>query len=101
MHPGRGERGQAMPLLLVVVVMAALAVVAVGQFGQRLVDRGRAQIAADAAALAATTGGRQAATRLAAGNGAVLTSYLEAVGAVTVVVQVDGQQATARATDGP
>ena len=101
MYPGRGERGQAMPLLLVVVVMAALAVVAVGQFGQRLVDRGRAQIAADAAALAATSGGRPAAARLAAGNGAVLTSYIEAGGAVTVVVQVDGQRATARATDGP
>jgi hypothetical protein len=101
MHSRRIERGQAMALLLVVVVMAALAVVAVGQFGLRLVDRGRAQIAADAAALAATTGGRSAAARLAAGNGAVLTSYIEEGGAVTVAVQVDGQQATARATNGP
>ena len=90
-----------MVLLLAVVVLAALAVVGVGQFGQRLVIRGRAQIAADAAALAATTGGRAAAVRLAAGNGAVLTSYIDTGGAVTVVVQVDGQQATARATDGP
>jgi Tfp pilus assembly protein FimT len=90
-----------MVLLLVVVVMAALAVVAVGQFGQRLVDRGRAQIAADAAALAATTGGRSAAVDLAADNGAILVKYGESGGAVTVVVEVDGQRATARATDGP
>ena len=101
MHPERGERGQAVVLLLVVVAMAALAVVAVGQFGQRLVVHGRAQIAADAAALAATSGGRPAAARLAARNGAVLTSYSEAGGAVTVIVQIDGQEAVARATDGP
>ena len=101
MHPTRSERGQAMVLLLVVVAMAALAVVAVGQFGRRLVDRGRAQIAADAAALAATTGGRLAAAHLASGNGAVLVSYVEAHGAVTVVVEIDGQRAAARATDGP
>jgi hypothetical protein len=90
-----------MVLLLAVVAMAALAVVAVGQFGRHLVDRGRAQIAADAAALAATTGGRPAAANLASGNGALLVSYLEVNGAVTVVVEIDGQLATARATDGP
>lgn len=101
MHPTRSERGQAMVLLLAVVAMAALAVVAVGQFGRGLVDRGRAQIAADAAALAATTGGRSAAAHLASGNGAVLVSYSEVNGSVTVVVEIDGQRATARATDGP
>ena len=101
MYSTRSERGQAVVLLLVVVVMAALAVVAVGQFGQRLVARGRAQIAADAAALAATTGGRPAAAHLASDNGAVLVSYSEAAGAVTVMVEIDGQRATAQATDGP
>jgi hypothetical protein len=88
-------------LLLAVVVMAALAMVGVGMFGVRVVDRGRAQTAADAAALAATTGGRSAAGRLAATNGAELISYSEAGDVVTVIVEVDGVRATARATDGP
>ena len=53
MQSTRHDRGQAVVLLLAVVVMAALAVVAVGLFSRRIVDRGRAQTAADAAALAA------------------------------------------------
>lgn len=88
-------------LLLAVVVMAALTVVAVGRFGQRIVDRGRAQTAADSAALAATHGGRAAAQRLASGNGADLISYTQAGDVVTVVVELGGERATARATDGP
>ena len=71
----RRDNGQAVVLLLAVVVMAALSVVAVGLFSERIVDRGRAQTAADAAALAATEGGRAAALRLAAGNGAILVGY--------------------------
>ena len=88
-------------LLLAVVVMCALVVVGVGLFGARLADRARAQTAADAAALAATTGGRPAAARLAAGNGATLVGYVEVGDVVTVVVDVDGERATARASDGP
>jgi nitrous oxide reductase accessory protein NosL len=101
MQSSRDDKGQAVVLLLAVVVMAALGVVAVGGFGERIVDRGRAQTAADAAALAATAGGRSAAARLAAVNGAQLVSYSEVGDAVTVVVEVDGQHATARATNGP
>ncbi|MEO8268012.1 MAG: pilus assembly protein TadG-related protein [Ilumatobacteraceae bacterium] len=95
------DRGQAVALLLMVVVMAALAVVGTGEFSVHIIDRGRAQTAADAAALAAIDGGRVEARRLAADNGARLVSYLERDGAITVVVDVGGQQATARATDGP
>lgn len=95
------DRGQAVALLVAVVAMAALSVVAVGMFGERLVDRGRAQTAADAAALAGTVGGRSAAHRLAGDNGADLVSYAEIGDVVTVVVDVDGERATARATDGP
>jgi hypothetical protein len=98
---GPRDKGQAVVLLLTVVVMAALSVVAVGLFSQRIVDRGRAQTAADAAALAATEGGRAAAQRLAAGNGAVLVGYAEAGDVVMVVVELNGERATARATDGP
>jgi hypothetical protein len=95
------DRGQAVVLLLAVVVMAALSVVGVGVFSARIVDRGRAQTAADAAVLAGTTGGRPAARRLAASNGAVLVAYSEVGDVVTVVVEIDGERATARATDGP
>jgi predicted MarR family transcription regulator len=95
------DRGQAMVLILAVVVMASLSVVAVGLFGVRLVDRGRARTAADAAALAATVGGRAAAQRLAADNGARLVQFTQVGETVTVVVDVGGERATARATDGP
>jgi hypothetical protein len=95
------DRGQAVVLLLAVVVLAALSLVGVGVFSTRIVDRGRAQTAADAAVLAATTGGRPAAARLAATNGAVLRSYAEVGDLVTVVVEVNGERATARASDGP
>jgi hypothetical protein len=88
-------------LLLAVVVMAALSVVAVGFFAQRIAARGQAQTAADAAALAATTGGRAAALRLATANGATLVSLVVAGDDVTVVVELDGTHATARATSGP
>ena len=71
-------------------------------FGERIVDRGRAQTAADAAALAATDWrhgplrrGWRPPTAL------MLVSYAETGDAVTVVVDVDGERATARATDGP
>ena len=101
MHSRRNDRGQAVVLLLVVVVIAALSVVAVGMFSQRVVDRGLAQTAADAAALAATTGGRSAAGQLATRNGARLVSYSQVGDAVIVVVEVDGERATARATNGP
>jgi translation elongation factor EF-Ts len=96
-----GDRGQAVTLLLAVVVMAATSVVAIGALSGRVVNRGRAQTAADAAALAATIGGQLAAQRLASSNGGHLISYSETGGAVVVVVDVDGERATARATDGP
>ncbi len=95
------DRGQAVVLLLAVVVMAATAVLAIGAFSERIIDRGRAQTAADAAALAATVGGQLAAQRLASSNGGHLVSYSEAGDAVVVVVEVGGERATARATDGP
>jgi outer membrane lipoprotein SlyB len=88
-------------LLLAVVAMAALSLVAVGVFSKRVLDRGRAHTAADAAALAATTGGRAAAERLANSNGGHLILYRQDGDLVVVVVEVDGQRATAKATDGP
>ena len=101
MHPIERDRGQAVVLLLAVVAMAALSVVAVGRLGSRVIDRGRAQTAADAAALAATRGGRAAAERLASGNGGRLIGYAVSGESIIVVVDVGGERAAARATDGP
>jgi hypothetical protein len=88
-------------LLIALIAMAAVALVGIGALSARIVDRTRAQTAADAAALAATTGGRDAAARLAAANGGVLVAYTAAGDWVLVTVAVDGERATARATDGP
>lgn len=93
--------GQAVVLLLAAVVLTALSAVAVGMFAVRVLDRGSAQTAADAAALAATSGGRSAAERLASANGGTLISYHEDGDTVVVIVEVAGERATARATDGP
>ncbi|MGZ4671140.1 MAG: pilus assembly protein TadG-related protein [Ilumatobacteraceae bacterium] len=101
MQSDERDRGQAVVLLLAVVVMAALSVIAIGRFGSRVIDRGRAQTAADAAALAATSGGRPAAERLAGRNGGRLISYEVSGDSVVVVVDVAGERAVARATDGP
>lgn len=97
----RGESGQAVMLLLAAVALSSLALVGLGALSTRIVDRTRAQTAADAAALAGTTGGRDAAARLAAANGGSLVSYQADGDVVLVIVDVHGQRATARATDGP
>lgn len=101
MREPQQDRGQAVMMLLAAVALAALAVVAVGTFGLRLIDRGRAQTAADAAALAGLRGGPAAAVDLAGRNGAVLVGFEQVGDLVTVSVEVDGVRASARATDGP
>jgi hypothetical protein len=90
-------------LLLACVAIIAVVAVAVGALGARLVARQRAHVAADAAALAAATAGAGAsdARRLAATNGAQLVSFVASGDTVTVVVEVHGERATARATSGP
>jgi hypothetical protein len=90
-----------MMLLLVVVTVAALALVAAAHLAGRVATRGRAQLAADAAALAAAVGGRDAAVRLAGANGAHLLAVVTSGDVVTVTVEVGGEVATARATAGP
>lgn len=88
-------------LMAVVVVSAALVAVGLAQAGAVVVDRQRAQTAADAAALAGLSGGRVAAQQLAASNGAALLSYDQHGFDVTVVVRVGQVSARARASDGP
>ena len=98
----RGDRGQA--AILLVAVVATLAVVlaaALADFGGHVLDRSRAQHAADAAALASLDGGVVAASELARRNGAVLVSWQRGPGPdeVTVVVRVGDSTATARASN--
>ncbi len=99
--PGGCDRGQAVVLLLAVVVLVVLSMVAVDRFGARVVGIEQAQIAADAAALAGVDGGRTAAARLAAANDAVLVSFTVLGDDVLVTVVVDGVGATARASRAP
>lgn len=84
--------------VLFVVVSSALAAV-----GGHMVDRTRAQTAADAAALGSLSGGRAAAVRLAAAQDGDIVSWEAGPGPheVTVVVRVGDLTATARASDAP
>ena len=91
------QRGQVLPLLTVVMVAAiALAVVLV-RLGGQIVDRARAQTAADAAALAGAGGGEDAARATAARNDAEIESFVIRDGQVEVVVRVADRRASARA----
>jgi Tfp pilus assembly protein PilX len=97
----RHDRGQAVIVMMAVLAIVATLAFAVVGAGRELWLRQRAGVAADAAALAGTTGGRPAAERLALLNGAALVSFEETGHEVTVVVDVGGRRATARASDGP
>ncbi len=99
----RGQRGQATPLALVVIVLAVVATLAIAHVGRLVVDAGRARTAADAAALAGVEGGRQASARLAGEHDATMVSWSssgppDAV-TVTVTVRVGMARATAAATN--
>lgn len=95
---GSRDEGQAVPLLAAFVVVAGLALVALGIAGRRTVDAARARTAADAAALAGVVDGEVGARRLAAANGGVLVSFTRIGPDVVVRVAVGAARATARAT---
>jgi hypothetical protein len=91
------ERGQVLPLVALVMVVAGLAVVAIGRIGGAAVDRARAQSAADAAALAGAADGKDAARELARANGGRLDGYEEVGDDARVRVEVGDAEAPARA----
>ena len=91
------QRGQVLPLMAVVVALAALIVVGLGRVGAVVVARAEAQTAADAAALAGALHGRPAAEGLARANGGRLVSWAAAGREVEVVADVRGERARARA----
>ena len=98
------DRGQAALVLVVVAsVVFVVSTAALAVLGGRVVERTRAQTAADAAALASVVGGRPNAEALAERHGAELVSWARGPGndEVTVVVRLGHAQATARATNAP
>ncbi len=90
-----------MLLVAVVAALAGLVAVATAELGTAMVERQRAQHAADAAALAAVDGGRAGASRLAAANSGRLVSFVRRGSVVRVVVEVGEARAAAAASDGP
>jgi hypothetical protein len=90
---------------MVVSTMFAVTALALSTMGSGLVDRTRAQTAADAVALASLVGGRSSGVELAERHGATMVSWtLLEVGrgrTVQVVIRLGDATATARATDGP
>lgn len=97
----RRDQGQAVLAMVAVVAVVGLLGVGVAEVGVVLVDQARARTAADAAALAGTSGGPVAAASMAAGNGATLVSFVHDGDDVVVVVRVGRALVNARSSNGP
>lgn len=91
------SRGQATPMMVVVVLLALVAAMVVGRLGASAGDAARARTAADAAALAGADGGASAAAAMAAANDGELESFRRIGPVVEVVVRVGTVAARARA----
>jgi hypothetical protein len=94
----RGEDGQAVPLLLGVLVVGLVFAMALSRVAIGAVDAARARTAADAAALAGAQSGRAAAALAAAENGGRLLAFRHVGHDVMVEVAVGVARAAARAT---
>jgi hypothetical protein len=97
----RGDDGQALPLVLLVLAAAVGTLLLLGALGGRTLERAQAQTAADAAALAGAAEGPEAATDLARANGSASADVTGGVGDVTVNVRVGEAEAAARAQAPP
>ncbi len=98
------DRGQAAVMVVMMATAFFMALTAAMLVvGGQMIDRTRAQTAADAAALAALQGGRGAARALAERHGGELVSFEPGPGEhrVNVVVRVGERTARAAATDAP
>ena len=91
------ERGQTMPLLALLVLLAGGIAVGLVRFGATAAHLAGAQTAADAAALAGAAHGRAEAEDLAAANGATIDGYEVDGTDVDVRVRVRDGWARARA----
>jgi hypothetical protein len=91
------QRGQATPLVALLVLAVGGLLLALALFGADASHVAQAQSAADAAALAGAVEGGGGATRLAADNGAVMTSFAAEGREVEVRTRVGDAWAVARA----
>lgn len=91
------DRGQAMPWLLLVVLMAMTLVAFAARLGPVVDDAAQARTAADAAALAGAVDGEASARGLARANGGELVGFIRTSSGVEVVVRVGEVEARARA----
>lgn len=93
------DRGSFVVVVAMVVALVGAMSLGAARLGTAVVRRDRAQVAADAAALAGVEGGRARAGVLAAANGAAMVSFVRTGGSDgwTVTVEVDREGVTARA----
>jgi hypothetical protein len=97
MSKRRGEHGQTVPLMALVLVALGLLAVFVARVGGRTTEQAATRTAADAAALAGVRGGRDEADIYAAANGAQLVAYDEDDDEVIVRVKIGHSMASSRA----
>lgn len=95
--PGRGEQGQILPLICLLLLATAGSVLVLSQMGQVAAERAKARTAADAVALAGALDGKPAAISVARANGAHLDVYGEEGDLVRVVVSFGRASASAAA----
>ena len=93
----RNEHGQAAPLVLMALLFATLLAVGVVRVGDGAGRAASAQAAADAAALAGAADGQEAASEVAAANGARVVRFEQLGDDVRITVERRGASATARA----
>ena len=92
-----GQRGQTVPLLVLLVALAGLVAVGLVEVAGAAARRASAEAAADATALAGAADGPDAARRVATANGARVVVYNETGVDVAVTVVRRGVRASARA----
>lgn len=95
--PRPSDAGQALPLVLVALVLAGAVLLAVGGLADRAIADARARTAADAAALAGAAEGEAAARSVAEANGATVVAWAEAGAQVRVEVAIGDRHAVAAA----
>lgn len=97
---GVDERGQMFPLLASLMLLGGGAMSLLATVAGEMNEATQAQTAADAAALAAVTGGQRAAHQVAEANGASVISLRIVGSEAQVTVGVDGHEAVAQAKAG-
>ena len=94
---GYDQRGSALPLLVLAVVLIGMIVLLAGRLGGAAVDRAAARSAADAAALAGAAEDESAARQLAAANGATVVGYAKQGSDARVEVELGDARAVGQA----